>query len=85
MLLYCTITTIHSVLNRITPRDNNVIYSNSFSGGFVGLFLGYALLHVPELLFVAYTWIRKHVYGRSVLELKHLKSCLLYTSDAADE
>ena len=32
------------------------------AGGYLGLFLGYALLNVPDLILAAYDWIKQRLY-----------------------
>ena len=34
------------------------------AGGYLGLFLGYGILHIPELALAAYTWTRKRISER---------------------
>ena len=40
------------------------------AGGYLGLFLGYALLNVPTLLLDAYTWMEEKYKGRDMQRIE---------------
>ena len=43
---------------------NNSLFAGN-AGGYLGLFLGYALLNVPDLLWAAFSWIKRMQRGQN--------------------
>ena len=43
--------------------SSNIIYFVGNAGGYLGLFLGYTLLNVPDFLQDTYNWIKEKLKG----------------------
>ena len=50
--------------------SSNIIYFVGNAGGYLGLFLGYTLLNVPDFLQDTYNWIKDKIQRVSRIEKK---------------